>query len=139
MQNDHVGHQVVSRAQSDLYQAQEEIRKLRPLPESLAFAQRRIEELGKKLVEHEAENRHLGETNEQLKVRIEDLLAGRQKLELELATSRAAASAQEQIVSSMLQRLSATMPEAQSASLAQPETTTAVTKNITKNSIETKT
>jgi len=67
------------------------------------------------------------------------LLAGRQKLELELATSRAAASAQEQIVSSMLQRLSATMPEAQPASLAQPETTTAVTKNITKNSIETKT
>jgi len=129
----------LSRVQSDLYQAQEEIRKLRPLTESLTFAQRRIEELGKKLVEQEATSRHIGETNEQLKVRIEDLVAGRQKLELELASSKAAALTQEQIVGSMLQRLSATLPDTNSASLNQPETTISATKKITKNSIETKT
>ncbi len=129
----------LSRAQSDLYQAQEEIRKLRPLTESLAFAQRRIEELGKILVEQEASSRHLVESNEKMKVRHDELLEGRQKLELELAASKAAASAQEQIVGSMLQRLSATLPEANPTLLMQPEIIISTEKKITKSSIETKT
>ena len=129
----------LSRAQSDLYKSQEEIRKLSPLTESLAFAQRRIEELGKKLVEQESSSRHFGESNEQLKCRIDELVEGRQKLELELAASKAAASVQEQIVSNMLQRFSVALPEANPASLMHPETAISAVTKITKKSIETKT
>jgi len=44
----------LSRAQGDLHQVQEEVRGLRPLKDELGFAQRRTEELGRRLVEQDA-------------------------------------------------------------------------------------
>ena len=100
----------VARAQGDLHQAQEEMRGLRPLKEELAFAQRRTEELGRRLVEQDAAVQQLNTSNEQLQATVEELLAAKQQLELALATARSSVTAQEQVVASMLERFSATAP-----------------------------
>ncbi|MDP2017191.1 MAG: integrase, partial [Hydrogenophaga sp.] len=99
-----------SRAQGDLHQAQEEVRGLRPLKDELGFAQRRTEELGRRLVEQEAAVQQLGTSNEQLQAKVDGLLTANQQLELALATARSSVTAQEQVVASMLERFSATAP-----------------------------
>jgi len=100
----------LSRAQGDLHQAQEEMRGLRPLKEELGFAQRRIEELGRRLVEQDAAVLQLSTTNEQLQAKVDGLLTANQQQELALATARSSVTAQEQVVASMLERFSATAP-----------------------------
>ncbi|MFY3384177.1 hypothetical protein [Paracidovorax sp. MALMAid1276] len=96
----------LSRAQGDLRLAQEEMRSLRPLKDELGFAQRRTEELGRRLVEQDAVVQQLRSSNEQLQVNFNELLATKQQLELGLATARSSVTAQEQVVASMLERLS---------------------------------
>ena len=100
----------LSRAQSDLHQLQESLRKLNPLKEELGSAQRRVEELGQKLVVQEAINTQIHELNDSLKTKVEGLLTRNQELELDLATAKASSAAQEQVVQNMLLRLSATAP-----------------------------
>jgi hypothetical protein len=64
----------LSRAQGDLHQAQEEVRGLRPLKDELGFAQRRTEELGRRLVEQDAAVQQLSTSNEQLQAKVDELL-----------------------------------------------------------------
>ena len=97
----------LSRAQGDLHQVREEARGLRPLKDELGFAQRRIEELGRRLVEQDAAVQQLSTSNEQLQAKVDELLTAKQQLELALATARSSVTAQEQVVASMLERLTA--------------------------------
>ena len=96
----------LSRAQGDLHQAQEEVRGLRPLKDELGFAQRRSEELGRRLVEQDAAVQQLSTSKEQLQAKVDELLSAKQQLELALATARSSVTAQEQVVASMLERFS---------------------------------
>jgi chromosome segregation ATPase len=100
----------LSRAQGDLHQAREETRALRPLKDELGFSQRRVEELGRRLVEQEAAALQLSTENENLKINGDGLLTANHQLELALATARSSVAAQELVVASMLERLSATTP-----------------------------
>src|SRR2546428_2180397 len=100
----------LSRAKGDLHQSQEEVRTLRPLKDELGFAQRRTEELGRRLVEQDAAVQQLSDSNDQLHAKVDELLTVKQQLELALATARASVTAQEQVVASMLERFSATAP-----------------------------
>lgn len=59
----------LSRAQGDLHRIQEEVRGLRPLKDELGFAQRRTEELGRRLVEQDAAVQQLSTSNEQLQAK----------------------------------------------------------------------
>ena len=105
----------LSRAQGDLHQSQEEVRGLRPLKEELGFAQRRVEELGRRLVEQDAAVLQFSTTNEKSQAKVDGLLTANQQLELALATARSSVTAQEQVVASMLERFSATAPGPDSA------------------------
>jgi chromosome segregation ATPase len=98
----------LSRAQSDLHQSQETVRKLNPLKDELSLAQRRVAELGEKLVAQEATTLHIQGSNESLKTKVEDLQRKNQQLELDLTAAKASSAAQEQVVQNMLLRLSAT-------------------------------
>lgn len=100
----------LSRAQGDLHQVQEEVRALRPLKDELGFAQRRTEELGRRLVEQEAAVKQLNASNEQLEAKADELLTAKQQLELALAAAKSSVATQEQVVASMLERFSATAP-----------------------------
>ncbi|MBI2746898.1 MAG: integrase, partial [Burkholderiales bacterium] len=100
----------LSRAQGDLHQVQEEVRGLRPLKDELGFAQRRTEELGRRLVTQDAAVQRLGTANEQLQAKVNELLTAKQQLELALATAKSSVTAQEQVVASMLERFSAPAP-----------------------------
>ena len=100
----------LSRAQSDLHQSQETVLKLNPLKDELDLAQRRVVELGEKLVAQEAANQRTQESNNGLKIKLEDLQGKNQQLELDLTAAKASAATQEQLVSNMLLRLSATAP-----------------------------
>lgn len=95
----------LSRAQGDLHQIQEEVRSLRPLKDELGFAQRRTEELGRRLVQHEAAVNQVNASNEQLQTKVGDLLAEKQQLELALATARSSVATQEQFLVNVLDRL----------------------------------
>jgi chromosome segregation ATPase len=95
----------LSRSQGDLRLAQEEMRSLRPLKDELGFAQRRTEELSRRLVEQDAVVQQLRSSKEQLQVNFDELLTTKQQLELALATARSSVAAQEQVVASMLERL----------------------------------
>lgn len=97
----------LARAQGDLHQVQEEVRGLRPLKDELGFAQRRTEELGRRLVEQDAAVQQFSTSNKELLAKVDELLAARQQLELALATARSSVTAQEQVVASMLERLTA--------------------------------
>lgn len=97
----------LSRAQGDLHQAREEVRSLRPLKDELGVAQRRTEELGRRLVEQDAAVQQFGTSNAQLQAKVDELLSAKQQLELALATARSSVTAQEQVVASMLERFSA--------------------------------
>jgi DNA repair exonuclease SbcCD ATPase subunit len=101
----------LSRAQGDLHQVQEEVRGLRPLKDELGFAQRRAEELGRRLVEQDAAVQQLSTSNKELLAKVDELLTAKQQLELALATARSSVTAQEQVVASMLERLTATPAE----------------------------
>ena len=101
----------LSRAQGDLHQAQEEARGLRPLKDELGFAQRRTEELGRRLVEQDAAVQQLSTSNKELLAKVDEMLIAKQQLELALATARSSVTAQEQVVASMLERLTATPAE----------------------------
>ena len=101
----------LSRAQGDLHQALEELRGLRPLKEELGFAQRRIEELGRRLVVQDAAVQQFGAANGQLQGKVDELLAQKQQLELALATARSSVAAQEQVLAHMLKRFNVTAPE----------------------------
>ncbi|WP_371437697.1 DNA-binding protein [Polaromonas sp.] len=98
----------LSRAQGDLHQVQEEVRGLRPLKDELGFTQRRTGELGRRLVEQDAAVQQLSASNEQLQAKVAELLDAKQQLELALATARSSVTAQEQVVTSMLERLTST-------------------------------
>ncbi len=100
----------LSRAQGDLHQAQEEVRSLRPLKDELGFAQRRTEELGRRLVEQDAAVLQLSTTNEKSQAKVDGLLTANQQLELALATARSSVTAHEHVVVSLLERFSATAP-----------------------------
>lgn len=100
----------LSRAQSDVHQLQDTVRKLNPLKDELGLAQRRVAELGEKLVAQEAVSRLVHESSEGLKTKVEDLQGKNQQLELDLTAAKASSAAQEQVVSNMLLRLSATAP-----------------------------
>jgi flagellar capping protein FliD len=106
----HHEHQHQQANQAELHQAQEELRKLRPLKDALAFEQRKTEELGQKLVHQEAENQTLQLNGAEIQTRFNTLLEKSQGLELNLAATKAAVTAQESMVASMLQRLTATAP-----------------------------
>jgi hypothetical protein len=86
------------------------MRGLRPLKDELGFAQRRTEELGRRLVEQDAAVQQFSTTNEQLQAKVDGLLTVKQQLELALATARSSVTAQEQVVASMLERFNATAP-----------------------------
>lgn len=101
----------LSRAQGDLHQVQEEVRGLRPLKDELGFAQRRAEELGRRLVEQDAAVAQLGTSNKELLAKVDVLLKAKQQLEVALATARSSVTAQEQVVASMLERLTSTSVE----------------------------
>ncbi len=111
----------LSRAQGDLHQVQEEVRGLRPLKDELGFAQRRAEELGRRLVEQEAAVQQLSTSNKELLAKIDELLTARQQLELALATARSSVTAQEQVVANMLERFSAAAPSPDLAEKNPPE------------------
>ena len=111
----------LSRAQGDLHQAQEEVRGLRPLKDELGFAQRRTEELGRRLVEQDAAVQQLSTTNKELLVKVDEVLTAKQQLELALATARSSVTAKEQVVASMLERLTATPAEPDSAAVKDAE------------------
>ncbi len=98
----------LSRAQGDLHQVQEEVRALRPLKDELGFAQRRTEELGRRLVEQDAAVQQLSTSNKELLAKVDELLTAKQQLELALATASSSVTAQEQVVANMLERLTAT-------------------------------
>ena len=100
----------LSRAQSDVHQLQETVRKLNPLKDELGLAQRRVAELGEKLVAQEAASLQHHESNVGLKTKVEDLQGKNQHLELDLTAAKASSAAQEQVVSNLLLRLSATAP-----------------------------
>lgn len=104
----------LSRAQGDLHQLQEEVRGLRPLQDELGFAQRRTEELGRRLVEQEASAQQLSASNDQLQAKVNELTTEKRQLELALAAAKSSVLAQEQIVASMLERFStaASSPDA---------------------------
>ncbi len=101
----------LSRAQGDLHQAQEELRGLRPLKDELGIAQRRAEELGRSMVAQEAAVKQLSTSDKELLAKVDELLTAKQKLEVALATAMSSVTAQEQVVASMLERLTATPPE----------------------------
>ena len=105
----------LSRAQGDLHQIQEEVRSLRPLKDELGFAQRRTEELGRRLVEQEAAIHQLNASNDQLQARLNDLTTAKQQLELTLVAAKSSVTAQEQVVASLLERFSATVPSPDAA------------------------
>lgn len=107
----------LSRVQAELHQAQEELRKLRPLKEALAFEQRRTEELGQKLVAEVAAHQTLATNASELQAKIDGLQEEKQGLALDLAVAKAAVTAQEAMVASMLQRLSATAPAPEAGAL----------------------
>ena len=96
----------LSRAQGDLHQVQEEVRGLRPLKNELVFAQRRTEELGRRLVEQDAAVQQLSTSNRELLAKVDEVLAAKQQLELALATARSTVAVQEQVVASILDRFS---------------------------------
>ncbi len=104
----------LSRVQAELHQAQEELRKLRPLKDALAFEQRRTEDLGEKLVAEVAANETLTTNAGEMQSKLAALQAVNQGLEVDLAVAKAAVVAQEGMMASMLQRLSATIPDAES-------------------------
>lgn len=118
----------LSRAQGDLHLAQEEMRSLRPLKDELAFSQRRTEELGRRLVEQDAEAQKLSSSNERLRAKVDKLLTATQQLELALATANSSVAAQEQIVASMLERFSAPAPGSNWATKNSDEETKKSTK-----------
>ncbi len=99
----------MSRAQGDLHQVQEEGVRPAALKDELGFAQRRTEELGRRLVEQDAAVQQLSTLNKELLAKVDELLTGKQQLEL--ATARSSVTAQEQVVASMLERLTATPAE----------------------------
>jgi septal ring factor EnvC (AmiA/AmiB activator) len=68
------------------------------------------EELGRRLVEQEAAVQQLSASNEQLQAKIHELTTAKQRLELALTAAKSSVAAQEQVVASMLQRFSATVP-----------------------------
>lgn len=127
----------LSRAQGDLHRSQEEVRSLRPFKDELGFAQRRTEELGRRLVEQDAAVKQLGESNDQLQAKVDELLTAKQQLELLLATARASVAAQEQVVASMLERLIATSIEPDVVAAKGVETGTQGGKKLTKNPAKT--
>lgn len=95
----------LSRTQSELHQVQEEVRKLRPLKDALASEQKRTEELGRKLVEHEAGNVSREALIQQLQTQLNSLQENNRQLEISLAAAKAAESAKEQMIRNMLERL----------------------------------
>ncbi len=105
----------LSRVQAELHQALEELRKLRPLKDALAFEQRKAEELGQKLVVQESANQVLQAAGVETQARLDALLEKNQRLELDLAAAKAAVTAQEAVMVGMLQRLSATTVPANSS------------------------
>jgi hypothetical protein len=86
------------------------VRGLTPLKDELGLAQKRVEELGQKLVTQEASNKQIQESNDGLKTKVDSLLERNQELGLDLATAKASSAAQEQVVNNLLLRLSATAP-----------------------------
>lgn len=124
----------MSRAQGYLHQVQEEARGLRPLKDELGFAQRRTEELGRRLVEQDAAAQQLGAANGQLQAKVDELLTAKQQLELALATARSSVTAQEQVVASMLERFSATAPGPDLAAKNPPEGASQSAKRDSKKS-----
>lgn len=101
----------LSRAQADLHQAQEELRKLRPLKDALDFEQQRTQELGQQRVIQEAALQRLEAAHQQLLLQRDTLVETKQRLEVDLASTKASLAAQELVTSHMLQRLSATLPD----------------------------
>ena len=77
--------------------------------------QRRTEELGRRLVEQEAAVKQLNASNEQLEAKANELLTAKQQLELALTAAKSSVTAQEQVVVSMLERFSATVPSPDAA------------------------
>jgi hypothetical protein len=76
----------------------------------LAFEQRKTEELGQKLVVHNAANQRLQASGLETQAKFDALLEKSCRLELDFAAAKAAVTAQEAVVAGMLQRLSATTP-----------------------------
>lgn len=100
----------LSRAEGDLHKVQEEVRGLRQLKDELGFAQRRTEDLDRRLVEQEVAVQQLSASNEQLQAKVHELTTAKQQLELALTAAKSSVAAQEQVVASMLERFSATVP-----------------------------
>jgi DNA repair exonuclease SbcCD ATPase subunit len=127
----------LSRAQGDLHRIHEEMRGLRPLKDELGFAQRRIEELGRRLVEQEVVDVRLHTENEQLKVNADRLLTTNQQLEVALATASSSATAQEQVMARVLERLSATARGPEPADNITDQVAAGTVKRASKRATET--
>ena len=127
----------LSRAQSDLHQVQEEVRGLRPLKDELGFAQRRIEELGQRLVKQDAAVKQLGDVNAQLKTQVDELLKLNLQLTLELVTAKASVATHEQIVGNLLERLSATSPVPELTGMKQSKGDNQAVKTVAKKPVAT--
>ena len=100
----------LSRSQSDLHLIEAEVQNLRPLKDLLGFAQRHAEEADRRLVEQGVTVQQLSVANAALGAKVDELLTEKQQFELALATARSAVAAQEQVLVSVLERLSATAP-----------------------------
>ena len=78
----------LSRAEGDLHKVQEEVRGLRQLKDELGFAQRRTEDLDRRLVEQEVAVQQLSASNEQLQAKVHELTTAKQQLELALTAAK---------------------------------------------------
>lgn len=72
-----------------------------------------------------------------LQAKVDELLTAKQQLELALATARAAVAAQEQMVDSMLERLTATSAEPEVAAAKGVEAGIQGVKKLVKNPVAT--
>lgn len=103
----------LARAQTDLHQARSELHALRQVKEELASSERRVEELGRRLVEQHAVAESHIERNGALE-REKSVLKGRiQMLEVELAGARATSATQEQMIENIRTHFAAPRAEDQ--------------------------
>lgn len=95
--------------------------------------------MGRRLVEQDAAVLQLSTSNKELQAKVNDLITAKQQLELTLATAKSSVAAQEQIVASMLERFSATVPGPDSSAKNPPEGAEKSAKRNEKTPTETRT
>lgn len=105
----------LARAESASHQAQTELRALKGAKEELASATRQIEDLGRKVVEQEAAINGLMETNTTLEKQVVTLTGQTRRLEVDLATAKAAATTEDLITEKIRALVASTVPNDKAA------------------------